>query len=142
MYQNQYTGSFLFLRTLTRAATRSSRYSSHYKITITEPSPLVFSVITIAIPPFLYQIPVSGYPHFYKYSSYGHRCIWPCVNALSRAIPISTICQEFPVAKGIRSVNALSRAIPISTRHSWRCTWRSSNVSMPCLGLSPFLHPG
>ena len=39
-----------------------------------------------------------------------------CVNALSRAYPISTICLEKLNLNLVTCVNALSRAYPISTK--------------------------
>ncbi len=88
----------------------------------------------------------------------------PCVNALTRAFPISTKWQK-SVGKGeqmqcqcpysglshfyailvvavisiIMCVNALTRAYPISTSGRWRETWVRWRVSMPLLGLIPFL---
>ena len=61
------------------------------------------------------QCPVSGYPHFYA-------------------------SLERPLNEIEKSVNALSRAIPISTANDKDCIQEYKYVSMPCLGLSPFLH--
>ena len=138
MYQNQYTGSFLFLRILTQTATRSSRYSSHYTIAITEPSPLVFSVIAIAIPPFLYQIPVSGYPHFY----------WIDFLEFARKSNVSMPCLGLsPFLLGI--THSSESRIPVCQcpvsgyPHFYNKkkidAMLLKGVSMPCLGLSPFL---
>ena len=84
------------------------------------------------------QCPISGYPHFYKGTYYGYKAGKECVNALSRAIPISTFSTTYDAEQYLREcqcpisgyphfyfipmmtihsacVNALSRAIPIST---------------------------
>ena len=39
----------------------------------------------------------------------------PCVNALNRAYPISTLCQYERSSRWMVCVNALNRAYPIST---------------------------
>ena len=108
------------------------------------------------------QCPVSGYPHFYMAACQVVYCSYICVNALSRAIPISTASTKTIFIHRSYGVNALSRAIPISTKapHKWpnlvvcQCPVSGyphfyseealkklveSGVSMPCLGLSPFL---
>ena len=61
------------------------------------------------------------------------------VNALGRAYPISTASSCTTVKAEKCCVNALNRAYPISTLNlrSLRCQHR---VSMPLIGLIPFLH--
>ena len=85
------------------------------------------------------QCPQSGDPHFYKILV-PEEAGWFCVNALSRAILISTSfirresdCYRF-------CVNALSRAILISTKYRRRVNMRKNkSVSMPSVGRSSFL---
>ena len=61
------------------------------------------------------------------------------VNALQRAIPISTSSPPRRTAIRKSCVNALQRAIPISTYHSKDPKERRKAVSMPFSGQSPFL---
>ena len=111
----------------------------------------------------LCQCPISGYPHFYDGTPVKMDIKSSGVNALSRAIPISTL-MSLRWRKAVYCVNALSRAIPISTfafeealsilemcqcpvsgyphfylSEQKRCKYTYYYVSMPCLGLSPFL---
>ena len=62
-----------------------------------------------------------------------------CVNALHRASPISTKKRKY-LQKKIYCVNALYRASPISTRKGDFMTNLITIVSMPYIGLLPFLH--
>ena len=63
-----------------------------------------------------------------------------CVNALQRAIPISTEGAKYEQCCSYGSVNALQRAIPISTPLQIRRLIASlDEVSMPFNGQSPFL---
>ena len=87
----------------------------------------------------MYQCPISGYPHFYLNQKLTEEISKQCVNALSRAIPISTETIISYISKDSLCVNALSRAIPISTHKILRSTNSEGDVSMPYLGLSPFL---
>ena len=60
------------------------------------------------------QCPQSGNPHFYTTGDIGYLLKNICVNALNRAILISTD-QATTSGEGVTCVNALSRAILIST---------------------------
>ena len=84
------------------------------------------------------QCPVSGYPHFYEVPSQHFTqkqsdVSMPCLG-------LSPFLHGYKKCKGNHQqcVNALSRAIPISTAER-KPLWIQMNVSMPCLGLSPFL---
>ena len=84
------------------------------------------------------QCPISGFSHFYDYISSELQRSQNCVNALSRASPISThTIRHFHFTK--MCVNALSRASPISTSFLFYQTFAWLIVSMPYLGLLPFL---
>ena len=63
------------------------------------------------------QCPSTGNPHFYDLR-YRRREKFRgiCVNALQRAIPISTLGELIRKLNAEYCVNALQRAIPISTR--------------------------
>ena len=60
------------------------------------------------------QCPVSGLSHFYK-------------------------PKNLRQLQNLRCVNALSRAYPISTEYNYQRSGKCVVVSMPCLGLIPFL---
>ena len=62
-----------------------------------------------------------------------------CVNALHRAIPISTYFWSSFRRSSNPCVNALHRAIPISTGDGNNVGVDVNGVSMPYIGLSPFL---
>ena len=87
----------------------------------------------------LCQCPYSGLSHFYTSEEEFIGYCRHCVNALTRAYPISTEQPEIIVTP-TPCVNALTRAYPISTSArtwTWARTWTC--VSMPLLGLIPFL---
>ncbi len=85
------------------------------------------------------QCPISGFSHFYL------SCFWKseeslsCVNALYRASPISTGSRQRSGNRFYLCVNALYRASPISTRFSTLRNFIDYIVSMPYIGLLPFL---
>ena len=62
-----------------------------------------------------------------------------CVNALYRAFSISTMCYYRIISIYQNRVNALYRAFSISTSSSRVHKHPSCHVSMPFIGLSPFL---
>ena len=61
-----------------------------------------------------------------------------CVNALHRAYPISTFIK-FIKGEHFMCVNALHRAYPISTPKMTAMWFMFFTVSMPYIGLIPFL---
>ena len=68
-----------------------------------------------------------------KYSKY------PGFNALDRAYPISTLLLNgMPPGEKV-CFNALDRAYPISTQENWQREAFPYYVSMPWIGLIPFL---
>ena len=63
------------------------------------------------------QCPQSGNPHFYRIKLDNLDCVISRVNALSRAILISTKGTMNNLFESLNGVNALSRAILISTKY-------------------------
>ena len=110
------------------------------------------------------QCPISGFSHFYLSCFWKSEESLSCVNALYRASPISTGSRQRSGNRFYLCVNALYRASPISTHNSpqggkrynmcvnalyraspistierKRIKMRRNNVSMPYIGLLPFL---
>ena len=87
----------------------------------------------------LCQCPISGYPHFYRMlTSSNLSMIMMCQCPIS-GYPHFYHHRKAVVETQVKCVNALSRAIPISTMTTVLTTLRKFSVSMPYLGLSPFL---
>ena len=84
------------------------------------------------------QCPISSYSHFYRVATIITEAFKDCVNALSRATPISTKKEHHFKMVAI-CVNALSRATPISTILLNAAIANGYFVSMPYLELLPFL---
>ena len=121
-------------------------------ISVLSQSVMIVSMPYIGLIPFLHhgsrpegsgqrlcQCPTSGLSHFYIPVIFDQYAEYICVNALHRAYPISTEAVKVIAPEKDVCVNALHRAYPISTRRLQLRSLAWSSVSMPYIGLIPFL---